>query len=80
MAYPNPASTQLNLNYVSSTSGKGRFSVLDVMGKEHWVRDTQLVEGENRMELDLQNLSSGMYFVRVETQTGAQMVKIQVMK
>ena len=62
--YPNPNSGQFTVNRVQGTVD--RVQVYDVYGK---LLKTVEVNG-NTVELDVRELASGMYFVRISTEKG----------
>jgi hypothetical protein len=80
LAYPNPTSGDLTLNYVSSGEGMARISVIDLLGREHIALDRVVNAGENNFALQLSDLSEGIYMVRVATEKGISTVKVQVVK
>jgi hypothetical protein len=61
LAYPNPVSNTLNLN--GSFSGNEEMSIYDVNGKEV----LRIDEIGDRREFDLSPLSSGVYYLLIET-------------
>jgi len=64
---PNPTNIgQVRFSYNSPRYGKLHTQVLDLSGKVLLDYDLQVVEGNNTLELDLNTLSKGMYFVRLK--------------
>jgi len=68
--YPNPASTQVTIE-TSSTPAKSQLSVWDVFGKQIIRRNFT----ETKMKIDISNLPSGVYFVRLTGEKTMQMWK-----
>ncbi|MGP8215382.1 MAG: choice-of-anchor tandem repeat GloVer-containing protein [Bacteroidia bacterium] len=73
-AYPNPATSMLNLAFNTSSTTDGMIEVCDVTGNVIITKEQTISNGET-MQIDVSNLASGLYFVKVTT--GKQ---IQVMR
>ena len=70
-AYPNPTSGFISLNIenvIARDEAKGAFQieVLDLMGRIVQLSQQNLDEGYNILSLDMSNLSSGLYLVRIK--------------
>ena len=64
---PNPVTAgNTTLNYATPTSGEMVLRVFDAAGKTLQERTYAVTEGSNRFALDLDGLSAGMYFVKME--------------
>ena len=64
--YPNPVESKLIVEIDSKTNDKAIVSVFDVLGNlllEH--KDVNLAKGSNRIEIDMQNLANGIYYLRI---------------
>lgn len=66
--FPNPASDQLT---IGSAESMVSFQVMDLAGKT--VMSENLSQGMLRHSIDIQSLSSGMYFIRVNGREGRTM-------
>lgn len=66
--YPNPVRHTLQVELGEVPEGRLRLSLLDLHGKP--VRPIQSVRGVSSVEIDVQPLSSGIYLLRVEDETG----------
>jgi hypothetical protein len=64
--YPNPASERVTLEFSMDASGESVVEVLDMTGRSLLLRNTGVVEGVNRLSLDLSGMEPGVYFVRVD--------------
>ncbi len=63
--YPNPASSQVSLTFNSNyTSGKACIEIVNSIGKVVYSKSEMLLK--NKIDLNLSNLPSGLYFVKVE--------------
>jgi hypothetical protein len=79
--YPNPFSGVTNLDYNLAASGKVSISVLNMLGEQVKAFDlgTQPA-GPNRIELDLTNMTAGVYFVHMATENQVITKKITLTK
>jgi len=69
MLYPNPAEGILNIKLQSATQTAVFVSILDNTGKEVLSSNTDF-NGTETMSLNIENLSSGIYSVRLASETG----------
>ena len=60
--FPNPASTQVNLN-MEAAAGMAQFSVVDIAGRTVMSFERDMFEGMNTVTFDVSELESGMYFI-----------------
>ena len=65
--YPNPSFENATLVCQSSAGGNATVSITDVLGHKLSEKTILLQHGENRIPLDLQNISSGIYFISIST-------------
>ena len=71
MVVPNPASGEARAIFNIDGNGTVRLELLDVLGRQvQLLHDGSMGRGEHRVELPIQGLQSGLYFVRL--QQGAQ--------
>ncbi len=73
---PNPVSDLARLNVVSKTAAPVQVSLLNLLGETLQSREYQLAEGENLLDLNVQNLPSGTYVVRLFTGNSGVAVKV----
>jgi hypothetical protein len=71
--YPNPARASVTLELPANVN-QAQVSVLDVLGKEH----LQTSSTEQKVQLSLRGLSTGVYFVRVQTPQGSSTKRLLV--
>ena len=61
--YPNPTVDILNITFEAQESGIQNIAVLDITGKVKISQQVNLNEGQNQIEVDVNNLPTGNYFV-----------------
>lgn len=64
---PNPCSSNLNIYLFASSAGKVEINVLDLLGKKVRTENMKVQPGENSVNLNLDNLKAGYYFIRFKT-------------
>ncbi|MGP8214286.1 MAG: T9SS type A sorting domain-containing protein [Bacteroidia bacterium] len=72
LVYPNPATQTLNIKFNGIKAGLASISIVDVAGREI-CSELSIENGE--LSMNIGNLSSGIYFVKVTTNTSSQVVK-----
>lgn len=73
--YPNPTSSILYLQFVSSAvSSNANISIIDPLGKR--ILSTKLESPDSKMEIDISDLANGIYFVKVEEEEKMYSLKI----
>jgi hypothetical protein len=75
--YPNPVKTKLIVEIDSKTNDEAIVSVFDVLGNlllEH--KYVNLVKGSNRIEINMENLANGIYYLRIIAATEQQQFSI----
>jgi hypothetical protein len=63
--YPNPASQMATLNFSSAKEGDYQIRVINALGQSVYSAEGKASEGANTIELNLENLSSGLYIVQL---------------
>jgi len=63
---PNPTSGHTIIEYTVPTQGEMRFMLVNYLGQMMRTRSEQVMAGEHRIELNVNDLPSGMYFYFVE--------------
>jgi len=78
---PNPASTQANVVFDLQNSGSVSVTVYDMVGRAvYTVPSSFMNAGTSRISLPLDNFSTGLYSVKVQTENGAISGKFNVVK
>ena len=65
--YPNPATSQLNVNYQFAEAAEGQLAIMDVSGRMVQTQDLQIEAGAQTLTLDVSHLNAGIYFVNIVT-------------
>ena len=68
---PNPTADFAQLTLRANDASGAVISVHSLLGETLMTRSVNILEGENLLDIDLQNLPSGNYVVRVATENGA---------
>ncbi len=78
--YPNPANTEAIIRIVSSNSNTVGLKLTNAIGQSIFCQKNKLELGANKISLDCKNLSSGIYFLTLETETGSVSKKLMISK
>lgn len=65
--FPNPNNGLFNLNFKGSTSGITNIQVYDVIGKMVYEKNVEANKDSMAKEINLDHISNGVYFVKVNT-------------
>lgn len=73
--YPNPFSSEIYLDFISSNKEKISISITDNLGKQIYIED---IVAKKRYKLNLQrfNLSAGIYYLNLSTSSRNQTIKL----
>ena len=77
---PNPTAHFANLAFNIPVGGKATISVINQTGAMVLQKTLSVNPGDNLRNLDVSNLASGMYFIRLQTGSVTQMAKLVVAK
>lgn len=77
---PNPASNQVSLDIVSGTGSNSSIVLFNNAGSIVLESSNQLIQGSNRIDLDVSNLPGGSYFAKVMVGDEVSYKKIMVVK
>lgn len=64
--YPNPANEQINVQYTLSGNTKATITVMNALGQSLIAETENATAGDNKMVLNTQALSPGVYLLRIE--------------
>lgn len=78
--YPNPTNGELTIDYHVEESTQASLQVLEVNGQVVSSASVNAQEGQNRERLDLSNLASGFYLVRLVDINGAVLMNERISK
>ena len=77
--FPNPADAEVNIYFDLKQAGKVSFRLYDALGQQvSTIYDGQAGAGQNAVNLNVQNLASGMYLYTLQTDKGALSGKLTV--
>lgn len=65
--YPNPFNGQTNIEFEIKNKDEYNFSVFDIMGREVYSEKKYLIEGKYRVNLELDNFSTGIYYYKLSS-------------
>lgn len=81
LVYPNPVSDEVHIKYNLATTDDASITVTDLLGKVvAIIGNDQMKVGSNDIVYPLQDLSSGLYMLSLNTQAGRTVQKILVTK
>ncbi|MCE3278592.1 MAG: domain containing protein [Bacteroidetes bacterium] len=63
--YPNPITDLLHVAFLSEETKQLNFKVVDILGQAVYNLNTSIVKGNHEITIDLKQLSSGLYFLKV---------------
>ncbi len=69
--FPNPNDGNFTLNCNLGSQHDVNFDVMDLSGKVIWTREMKNAFGEISLEISLQEISEGMYFLRIHSESGS---------
>ncbi|HTA28392.1 MAG TPA: T9SS type A sorting domain-containing protein, partial [Bacteroidia bacterium] len=80
--YPNPNNGQISVEWsaVSGLLSEVRISILNELGQVVYDNTDTQVAGKNKKQLNLENLASGVYTLRMQTSGGTTVRKVVIMK
>jgi hypothetical protein len=67
--YPNPYHSKTTLNVTTLESSKAIMEVINILGETVIKKEVHLIEGENKIPIDMSIFSDGLYSVKVESET-----------
>lgn len=68
--YPNPVSAELNVEIQTSRNSLATMRIIDAAGRVVKTNAFNLLEGKNRSQVNLSDLSDGVYMVRIADDNG----------
>ncbi|MBK9413900.1 MAG: T9SS type A sorting domain-containing protein [Bacteroidetes bacterium] len=73
--YPNPSTGMIDINFGNETPGVVEINIIDAFGKTHFVSQENLKSNDTR-KLNLKDLSSGIYFVKISFGNESQTIRL----
>ncbi len=78
--YPNPVTSRMNIRFQSDHVGEVRIDVLSMNGRVvKRVIDQVLEAGHHQLRIDRENLADGIYFLRLQSGGGQEILKLVLM-
>ena len=78
--YPNPSNGTFNLSYSLTNSGNVSIAIIDELGQIVFASSEQRNSGQTNEQINMENLSAGIYSLRLQTSSGIMVKKLVVMK
>ncbi len=78
--YPNPSNGMFTLNYTVTGSDNVAVSIINELGQEVYTEQKSMSSGPHTEQLNIGNLASGIYSLRVQTYTGTSVRKLLIMQ
>jgi len=77
IVYPNPFNEFITLSYISEEESSAKALLIDSQGRKVWESDNiKLIAGSNKIEFNINNITSGIYYLRVETDYENRFMKV----
>jgi hypothetical protein len=79
--FPNPASKNQTLEFHTQQNGKVTIEIIDKSGKVMKIISSEnRMRGNQKLEVNLQNLNSQIYFYRISSEEGMTLIRFSVVK
>jgi hypothetical protein len=76
--YPNPNKGQFTVRYESTNEISVNIVLVDALGREVYSRQTSAVTGPNEWMIEPQNLTSGVYLLRLKVGDEDKVIKVVI--
>jgi hypothetical protein len=73
--FPNPFGDKINISITNSYIGKIHITILNTIGQIVW-ENSNISDGQTKLEVDLSSMSSGIYFIQIENNQGRTIKKV----
>ena len=77
---PNPTNNTTTINYYLPKSGKAVFNIVNIVGEIVFTKEYKSYQGKNKIELDISNFESGIYYYSVEFEGVLRVKKMVILK
>ncbi|MCF8297249.1 MAG: T9SS type A sorting domain-containing protein, partial [Saprospiraceae bacterium] len=77
---PNPTNKTTTINYYLPKSGNAVFKVVNIAGETVYTKEYDSQQGENKIELNISNFESGVYYYSLEFDGVLRVRKMVVLK
>ncbi|MEY4594116.1 MAG: hypothetical protein RIQ47_526 [Bacteroidota bacterium] len=76
--YPNPTQNEVNVLFNASTARNFNLNIFDMVGKQVYSQSLSMEEGQNKYNINLADLSKGIYFVELINNEERQVKKLVI--
>jgi Secretion system C-terminal sorting domain/Carboxypeptidase regulatory-like domain/Bacterial Ig-like domain (group 2) len=76
--FPNPASGMLNIEWTAKTADAATITISDVAGREVFNAPLNMAAGSGSHQINISNLTNGMYFVSIQSASTSYINKLNV--
>ena len=80
VAFPNPTSGKLNIQWNENTTEKATVSVTDVAGRVVYSTTLTMEQGAGTHQIDLSNMSNGLYILNIKSASINYNNKVEIAK
>ncbi|MEI6595698.1 MAG: T9SS type A sorting domain-containing protein [Bacteroidota bacterium] len=79
--YPNPAQNELNIEFVLDKKAPVTIQIIDISGRiVKEVMNENLSTGNNTININMNEVNNGFYFVRIESMNGTKVTRLMIAK
>ena len=78
--YPNPASSELNLNIPALNAGSAKITIINALGQMVYSNTASVQMGDNHMSIDVKDFANGVYNVMIDTKESSVVKKLTINK
>jgi hypothetical protein len=78
--FPNPASGMINIRFTAQEEGDFHLQIIDVAGKTLIQQNRHFSNGENSLEVDINSIAAGLYFVKLGNEMQSATSKLLIEK
>jgi hypothetical protein len=78
--YPNPASTELSLEYFTNNNEKVKIQLIDMMGRSLRTVEMQAQKGNNVIKMNINGIANGSYTIKVDSDNSSRILPFAIAK
>jgi hypothetical protein len=78
--FPNPASETVTIEFASTLAGKATMTLVDAKGHSVMTKEITTSTGENSLQINVNEVTSGRYFIRIINANGTATIPVTVVK
>ncbi len=80
LVFPNPTTGQVTVQYQTTAAESVQLEVVDLLGRVVQQQTEQAEAGDNTFRMELKSKAAGLYLIRLQSQTGPYIQKIQLVR